>query len=383
MNLLEILQFAEEYLKKYSFSKPRLESEKMIAAVLRLDRLSLYVNHDRILEENEKQKIKEYLLKMAKSRKNFTDIQEEMGVTPSFNFREENRELLEKSIQYLEKYGVMNPRLDSEYIFSETLEVKRNMLSLYLHREISEEQKNKIREQLIQRGKYRKPLQYILGKWEFFGYEFLVDERALIPRADTEILVEQAKFTANEKERPHILDIGTGSGAIAISLAKELPEAQILGIDISKEALNLAQENKEYHHVYNVSFLESDIWQKVEGQVFDIIVSNPPYISMEEYEELMPEVKRYEPKNALTDSADGYSFYKKIITGANKYLKEKGYLFLELGYQQAEQVKKWMEEEGFEGLCIVKDYGGHSRVIFGRKGGEDENYSWRSEKSEN
>lgn len=369
MNLLEILQFAEEYLKKYSFSKSRFESEKLIASVLHLDRLSLYVNYDRILEEEEKEQIKSYLLKMARSKKTFAELQGEEEIVRK-DFQEENRILLRKSIQYLEKYGVENPTTDAEYIFADVLEVKRNILTLYLNREILEEKKSQIREKLLQRGKKRRPLQYILGKWEFYGYEFLMDERALIPRNDTEILVEQTKFVALTKDKAEILDIGTGSGAIAIVLAKEVPEATVLGVDVSEEALSLAEENKKYQLVRNLSFLKSNLWEALTGKTFDIIVSNPPYIPMKEYEELMPEVREYEPQNALTDLGDGYSFYEKIIKGAKKHLKEKGYLFFEVGYQQAKQVKEWMEEEGFEGLCVVKDYGGNQRVVFGRKGGE-------------
>lgn len=369
MNLLEILQFAEEYLKKYSFSKSRFESEKLIAYVLHLDRLSLYVNYDRMLEEGEKEQIKTYLLKMAQSKKTFAELQKQEKIGAK-NFQEENKILLRKSIQYLEKCGVENAVIDVEYIFADVLGVKRNMLILYLNREISEEKKNQIREKLVQRGKKRRPLQYILGKWEFYGYEFLIDERALIPRGDTEILVEQTKFVALAKDKTEILDIGTGSGAIAIALAKEVPEATVLGIDISEEALSLAEENKNYQLARNLSFLKSNLWEALAGKTFDIIVSNPPYISMEEYEKLMPEVREHEPQNALTDLGNGYSFYEKIIKGAKKHLKEKGYLFFEVGYQQAKQVKEWMEEEGFEGLCIVKDYGGNQRVVFGKKGEE-------------
>lgn len=370
MNLLEILQFAEEYLKKYSFSKSRLESEKLIASVLHLDRLSLYVNYDRMLTEEEKKEVKKYLLKMAQTKLSFQELQSQSENRIS-SYQEENRELFQKSVQYLEKYGVGNASLDAEYIFAEVLRVKRNMLSLYWNREIKEEEKNAIREKLIQRGKHRRPLQYILGKWEFFGYELIVDERALIPRADTEILVEQVKWIALEKEEAEILDIGTGSGAIAISLAKEVKNCHVLGIDISEKALSLAEENRQYHGLENVEFLESNLWEKIQGRSFDIIVSNPPYIPLEEYQELMPEVKEHEPQNALTDLGNGYSFYEKIIQEAKSHLKAKGYLFFEVGYQQAEQVKEWMEEEGFEGLCIVRDYGGHQRVVFGRKGEEE------------
>lgn len=368
MNLLEILEFAEEYLKKYSFSKSRLESEKLLAFVLKIDRLSLYVNYDRVLEEEEKAEVKKYLALMAKTKKSFEEVKEKKE---EVNYGEENRSLVQKSIDYLHKFQVPSPKLDAEYIFSHVLGVKRNMLSLYLDRKLKEEEKQKIRELLIARGKERRPLQYLLGKWEFYGYEFLVDERALIPRADTEILVEQVKLLAVEKGQAHILDIGTGTGAIALTLAKEIPELEVLGVDKEPAALSLAEENREYLQVKNVKFLESDLFSNIVGESFDIIVSNPPYISWEEYEGLMPEVKVHEPQSALTDFGDGYFFYRKITEQANAFLKEKGYLCFEIAYQQGEEVKELLEQEGFEGICIVKDYSGKDRVVFGRKGGSE------------
>lgn len=362
MNLLEILKFAEEYLKKYSFSKPRLEAEKLVSYVLNLDRIALYIYHERELNDEEKNMIKHYLKKMTKDNKIFDEVKEEKK-----DFRTENMEIFKKSIDYLEKNGVPNPKTDTEYIFSDILGISRNMLNMSMAREISEEKKNKIKEMLIARGKNRKPLQYILGEWEFYGYPFKTDKRALIPRPDTEILVEQCKILMYEKEACSILDIGTGSGAISIALAKELPNSKVLGLDISEKALELANENKILNNVENVDFILSNLFEKVQDKKFDLIVSNPPYISFNEYQELMPEVKRYEPQNALTDMGNGLYFYEEITASADKYLNDNGYLAFEIGYNQANDLKKILEKNSFTLTSLIKDYGGNDRVIIAKK----------------
>lgn len=362
MNLLEILKFAEEYLKKYSFSKPRLEAEKLVSYVLNLDRIALYIHHERELNDEEKNMIKHYLKKMTKDNKIFDEVKEEKK-----DFRTENMEIFKKSIDYLEKNGVPNPKTDTEYIFSDILGISRNMLNMSMAREISEEKKNKIKEMLIARGKNRKPLQYILGEWEFYGYPFKTDERALIPRPDTEILVEQCKILMYEKEACNILDIGTGSGAISIVLAKELPNSKVLGLDISEKALELANENKILNSVENVDFILSNLFEKVQDKKFDLIVSNPPYISFNEYQELMPEVKIYEPQNALTDMGNGLYFYEEITASADKYLNDNGYLAFEIGYNQANDLKKILEKNNFTLTSLIKDYGGNDRVIIAKK----------------
>lgn len=223
MKLLDILQFSEEYLKKYSFSKPRLESQKVISHILNLDRITLYAYYDMELSLEQKEEIKNYLKKMTRERKGFDEIYENEEKI-SKDYTNENREILDKSIEYLRKNGVNEAKLDTEYIFSSVLNVKRSLLSMNLRKKIEEESKNKIKEMLIERAKNKTPLQYILGEWEFFGNPFKVDKRVLIPRADTEILVEQCKIILEEIEKPKVLDIGTGSGAISISLAKEIKE---------------------------------------------------------------------------------------------------------------------------------------------------------------
>ena len=377
MRLLEILEFSKEYLKKYSFSKPRLESEKVISHILGIKRIELYSNFEMELESGEKDKIKVFLREMARKRKTFDEIikekensckeKQEEKISVKKSFKDENINLLSKSIQYLKKYNVENARLDAEYIFAYVLGVKRISLMLNFDEEISEENKNLIRQYIVRRGKHREPLQYIVKEWEFYGYPIKVDGRVLIPRQDTEILVEQCIYLMKEKENPKILDIGTGSGAISIALAKELPESEVLGLDVSDDALKMAVINRELNNVSNLKFLKSDVFQHVREKNYDLIVSNPPYIPVEEYNELMPEVKEYEPRMALTDGGDGYYFYKKISEESVNYLKNGGYLAFEVGYNQGETVSQLMEKNGFQIIGRVADYGGIERVIIGRK----------------
>ena len=241
-----------------------------------------------------------------------------------------------------------------------------------LRKEITAKEKEEIKNLLYKRAKDKKPLQYLLGEWEFYGYPFKVDERVLIPRADTEILVEQCKFILNEIEKPKVLDIGTGSGAIAITIAKEIPSSIVLGADISSDALEVAVQNREINGVENnLKFIKSDVFSSIKDIDYDMIISNPQYIPQEEYEELMPEVKIHKPQRALTDNGDGYYFYKKISEEAPKYLKVGGYLAFEVGYNQAQEVSELMRKSNFEILAIVKDYSGIERLVIGRKSGEE------------
>ncbi|MDP0493289.1 MAG: peptide chain release factor N(5)-glutamine methyltransferase [Fusobacterium sp. JB021] len=371
MKLLEIIKFSKEYLEKYSFSKSRLESEKVISFVLGIERINLYSNFEMELTTDEKLKIKRILLKMVKQNKKFDDIEKEkentVEVIREKDFKKENLVLLRKSIGYLKKYKVPNARLDAEYIFSHVLKVKRNALMLNFNVEITEEEKNIIRNYMYRRGKKREPLQYILKEWEFYGYPMNVDERVLIPRPDTEILVDECIKLLAEEKFPKILDIGTGSGAISISLGKQISQSEVLGIDISEGALEVSNSNKDLNLAKNVQFLKSDIFENINYRSYDLIVSNPPYIPVEEYEELMPEVKIYEPKGALTDNGNGYYFYEKITKESWDYLKKGGYLAFEVGYNQGETVVLMMRNRGYEIKARVLDYGGVERVIIGKK----------------
>ena len=370
MNLLEILKFVEEYLKKYSFSKPRLEAEKLVSYVLNLDRIALYIHHERELTEEEKTSIKQFLKQMVEEKKSFDEIKGEKK-----DYKTENLDIFNKSVEYLKKNGVPSALVDTEYIFSEALKVSRNTLKYSMSREIKEEDKNKIREMLMLRAKNRKPLQYILGEWEFYGLPFKVRENVLIPRPDTEILVEQCIQLMREIEEPNILDIGSGSGAISIAIANELKSSSVTGVDINEDAIRLANENKVLNKVENVNFMKSDLFEKLDEDFkYDLIVSNPPYITKDEYETLMPEVKNFEPKNALTDLGDGLYFYREISKKAGAYLKDTGYLAFEIGYKQAKDVSKILEDNNFAVLSIVKDYGGNDRVVLAKKAIKADNF---------
>ena len=370
MNLVEILKFTEEYLKKYSFSKPRLEAEKLVSYVLNLDRIALYIHYERELSEDEKTLIKQYLKKMVEENKTFDELKGEKK-----DFKEENLDIFNKSVEYLKKNGISNPLLDTEYIFSDVLKVNKNTLKYSMSREIKKEDKDKIREMLVLRAKKRKPLQYIVGECEFYGLPFKVNEGVLIPRADTEILVERCIQLMREVEEPNILDIGSGSGAISIAIANELKSSSVTGIDINEKAIELANENKILNKIENVNFIESNLFEKLDKDFkYDLIVSNPPYISKEEYRTLMPEVKNYEPQNALTDLGDGLYFYREISKLAGEYLKDTGYLAYEIGYNQAKDVTKILQNNNFDILSVIKDYGGNDRVVIAKKAVKTENF---------
>ena len=214
--------------------------------------------------------------------------------------------------------------------------------------------------------KYNKgyPLQYALGKWEFYGLNFKVDERALIPRFETEIIVDFLLKSSYKKDK--ILDIGTGSGAIAISLGKNLPTSQIVGSDIEEKALSLARENKERLKASNVSFIKSDLFEEI-SEKFDIIISNPPYINQTDYDKL-DERLYHEPKSALLAKEDGLYYYKRIIKDAKAYLNQGGRLVFEIGYDQKQRICELLNESDFKNITCMKDYNDFDRFIIAEKG---------------
>lgn len=371
--LIDILDFSEEYLKKYSFSKPKLEAQKVVSYVLKFDRISLYANFDRNLSEDEKNQVKTLLREMARKRKPFDEMEsihkknDAAAEREAEDHRKRNIEVLTKSINYLKEKGVENPRLEAESIFAHVLKTGRMTLTLNFRREIQKEELEEIRAMLKERAVDKRPLAYILGDEEFYGYKFNVDERVLIPRSETELLVEQCIGLLFGVEEPVILDVGIGSGAISISLAKQIERSKVLGVDISDGALEVANSNKELNEAHNVKFIKSDVFTSVKYNDFDLIVSNPPYIPTKEYVELMPEVKKHEPKMALTDNGDGYKFYKQISSEAPAYLKSGGYLAFEVGHDQAAKVKEFMEESEFENVVVVRDYHDIERIVIGKR----------------
>ena len=225
---------------------------------------------------------------------------------------------------------------------------------------MTEEQKTQYKYFVEERAK-RIPLQHLTKEQEFMGLSFEVNEHVLIPRQDTEVLVETVLEDLEENMR--VLDICTGSGCILISLLKIMRGVKGVGVDISEEALEVARRNAQKHDTEAV-FIQSDLFENVEG-TYDVIVSNPPYIKTEEIEKLEEEVKLHDPMLALDGKEDGLYFYRKIIKESRKYLKRNGKLYFEIGNTQGEEVKTLMEEEGFANVKIKKDLAGLDRVVCG------------------
>jgi release factor glutamine methyltransferase len=278
------------------------------------------------------------------------------------------KESLAQAEQTLIAAGVDDARTNIEYLAVHAMSLThRSELRSKLDKEISSAQA-KIFDELIHRRANREPLQYILGEWEFFGLPMKVGPNALIPRPETEILVEQAlREAVHLPKKISVLDIGTGTGCIALAIAKQLPNASILGIDVSAGAIKLAKENARMLGISNASYQVSDIftdeWLSTISKTFDMIVSNPPYISRSDFEQLEPELNRFEPRSALTDESNGLSFYERIGQLAPILLTEHGKLLMEIGFGARESVEQIMRNSGLEVLRSVSDLAGIPRVI--------------------
>lgn len=229
--------------------------------------------------------------------------------------------------------------------------------------ELNSEQSHRLND-IINKRKKAYPLQYAIGEWEFYNLRLKVDERALIPRFETEIIVDYIIKSAMKKDR--ILDIGTGTGAIALSLGKNIVNSLVTGSDIEDKALSLARENKEITNISNVEFIKSDLFENIDGK-FDLIISNPPYINKEDYDKLEKELY-FEPKSALYGGEDGLLFYKKIIRKAPDYLNDQGHLIFEIGYDQKEILNKLLKEQGFKSIINLRDFNDFDRFIIAQKG---------------
>ena len=212
----------------------------------------------------------------------------------------------------------------------------------------------------------RMPLQYLTGEQEFMGLPFAVNEHVLIPRQDTEVLVEEAiQILKNRMPDAEVLDLCTGSGCIGISIQSFCPDTKVTGADISKEALQVAKHNALQNQV-PVSFVHSDLFSEISGR-FDMIVSNPPYIPSNVIDTLMPEVRDHEPMGALDGKADGLYFYRRITEESVAHLNDGGYLLYEIGHDQAEAVSGFMKEHGFNDIKVIRDLAGLDRVVRGRR----------------
>lgn len=264
-----------------------------------------------------------------------------------------------EGIRILEQVPVTEAKADAWLLFQEVFGLNRAEYFLNSKNPVSEKEYGAYCK-FIQKREDHTPVQYIIGSTEFMGLPFRVDKNVLIPRQDTEVLVETVMKMANDKT---VLDMCTGSGCIIISLAKLCVIPKAVGVDISPDALKVARENAIENEA-SVQFIQSNLFEGVEGR-YDIIVSNPPYIPTNDIEELMPEVKTFEPRMALDGKEDGLYFYREIINSAKEYLNQEGLIYFEIGYDQGEDVKNLLKKAGFSSVQVIQDLAGFDRVVFG------------------
>ena len=275
------------------------------------------------------------------------------------------RECYEQGCRTLQAAGIEEAALDARLLLEAVCGTDRNDLLVHGEQPVSPEAEEKYLNWIRQRAEHI-PLQQLTGEQGFMGLTFSVNEHVLIPRQDTEILVEEVLKELHDGMR--VLDMCTGSGCILLSLLHYSNDCEGLGVDLSAEALEVAGRNvlkvltpEKAEHAH---FLQSDLFEKVEGK-FEIIVSNPPYIASAEVEKLMPEVRDHEPRMALDGTEDGLYFYRRIIEEAGKHLVSSGMLFFEIGYDQGQAVSELMRTEGYCEVQVVQDYAGLDRVVLG------------------
>jgi len=279
-------------------------------------------------------------------------------------------DMLRKAAKELAMSGIENADKEAELIVSFCLGTDRAIL----YRDnplVSCDNAIKI-EGYVKRRSNREPMQYIIGFTEFCGLKIKVGPGVLIPRPETELLAEEAiKIIANFDVRMpdcNILDICTGTGCLALAIAKEFPEAHVYGTDISESAMNYSKANATVNEIKNVIFLQGSLFGPVEKHLrFDLIISNPPYIKHNDINQLQPEIKNFEPAEALDGGEDGLSCYKAIIPAANPYLKRYGVLMLEIGLGQSDEIKKMAEHEGLSRISLLMDYAGIERIFIAEK----------------
>lgn len=271
------------------------------------------------------------------------------------------REAAASGTQALELAGVTDSGLDAWYLLQMVCRMERSDYYMHGDEEMPEDQQREY-EIAIQKRSEHIPLQYIIGEQEFMGLKFKVNPNVLIPRQDTETLVEEALKVL--KPGMEVLDLCTGSGCILISLMKNVPDLVGTGSDASKTALLVAKENAKQYELA-ADWIRSDLFENLNGK-YDMIVSNPPYIRTEEIAKLMPEVRDFEPVDALDGREDGLYFYRRIIGEAQDYLNPGGYLYFEIGYDQGNDVSAMMREAGFTDVEVVQDLAHNDRVVKGK-----------------
>ncbi len=266
-------------------------------------------------------------------------------------------EVLAAATDYLAARGVDSPRLDAERLLSRALGLTRLELYTQHDRPLTDDERARARE-LVQRRGGREPLAYVLGDWDFRRLTLKTDARALVPRPETEVVVDRCLALLEDAEAPRVLDVGTGTGAIALALRQELPDARVTATDVSPGALELARENADANDL-DVAFVQTDLLAGVEGP-FDLIVSNPPYVLPSELDALEPEVRDWEPRAALVDGGQT----DRLVDEATHALD--GWLVLEVHTEQAPRVEALLESAGYDGVHVTRDLAGRERIVEGR-----------------
>lgn len=270
--------------------------------------------------------------------------------------------LVEWLTEYFAKKGIENPRLDAEYIIAHSLNIKRLDLYLQFDRPLSQKELDKTKTLITRRGN-REPLQHILGHQPFRNVDIKVSRDVLIPRPETEILVGEILKIIPKDRETNILEIGLGSGAISAAILNETEKTHITAVDISSRAINLAKENLRTFKD-RINIFEGNLFEPVEGRSFDIIVSNPPYCKTGEWESLQPEVRNFEPKEALLAGEDGLDFLREILNSAPKHLNKSGRLFMEFGDGQETALLKIANDSGnYSPVEIIYDLNNKPRII--------------------
>ena len=273
-------------------------------------------------------------------------------------------EVLQSTTTYFKKRGIENPRLNAEHLVAYSLGRKRLDVYLEFERDLAEPELLPLRE-LVRRRAQNEPLQHLLGTVEFCGNVFICDKRALVPRPETEELLELVEpRVVNPRSR--ILDVGTGSGVIALILAQKFPEAEIIGADISEDALGLARENAVRLGIKHVRFVKSDLLEDLGGK-FDVIVANLPYISRHDRDELAPEVLR-DPEVAVFAGEKGDEIIRRLIEVAPSRLNGRGFLALEIGLGQESALLEFLRGKNYSDIEAKNDYSGNRRFLFARYG---------------
>ncbi len=276
-------------------------------------------------------------------------------------------EILKKAAEILLRSGIAEPRREANSLLAFALQKDRTFLITRNDYELSGDEEARFQAVLERRAR-REPLQYITGRQEFYGLDFVVSPDVLIPRPETEMIVENAVEILKTRENARFCEIGTGSGCISISILYHAKTASAIGLDVSGKALEITKKNAQNHKLLERLELKvSDVFSALTDEKFDLIVSNPPYIPRPDIEKLQPEVRDFEPLSALTDGAGGLSIIERIESGAPRFLKAEGFLLMEIGFGQAEEVKNLFETKIWERVEILPDLQGIARTVRARR----------------